>query len=79
MREQLAQLAHEQWSGWIKHMFRQCEPTKNNELVIPRWAAERWTRQSETPYCELSEKEKDSDRAEADKFLVIIEQTLKEK
>ena len=77
MREQLAQLAHEQWSDWIKYMFGKCHKTSQGELIIPPWAVERWSRQAKTAYCDLTEAEKDCDRAEADKFLIVFELTLK--
>lgn len=40
--------------------------------MIPAWAVERWRRQVATSYAELSEKEKDSDRKEADRVLEIV-------
>jgi hypothetical protein len=45
---------------------------KRQEGVIDGSWTERWERQIETPYKELSEPEKDSDRAEADKVLEAI-------
>lgn len=61
MREVLAALSHEQWSGWTKYML--------NNLDSVHMAG--WRRQIATPYSELSEKEKDSDRVEADKTLAL--------
>lgn len=74
LREKLAELAHDQWSGWIKYMFGKCDQLdKDSEaLLIPEWAVLRWQRQAKTPYNELSDKEKDSDRTEADKFLDLL-------
>jgi hypothetical protein len=45
---------------------------KSAGVVIPPWAVERWTRQMTTPYADLTEEEKESDRAEADKMLAIV-------
>ena len=73
MREVLAKLAHEQWSGWIDYMFEKCTKAPDGELTIPKWAVDRWQRQAKTPYSELSITEKDSDREEADKFLAVFE------
>ncbi len=74
LREQLAALAHEQWSGWMEHVFRKTEHPFGTPLhVIPKWAEENWQRQMRTPYAELSEKEKDSDRREADRVLALVE------
>ena len=77
MREELAQLAHEQWSGWIKYMFKNCKKTINGELIVPKWAVDRWRRQASTPYSGLTPTEMDSDRAEADKFIAIFNQALR--
>lgn len=57
--ERSAALQHEQWAGWTRWMIDKFSP----EMV------ERWERQIKTPYAELSEREKDSDRVEARKVL----------
>ena len=73
LREKLAELAHEQWSGWIKYMFGKCDATiMPGKLVIPEWGVRRWGQQSCTPYDKLTPEEQDSDRVEADKFLAVL-------
>ena len=72
MREQLAALAHAQWAGWMEYMFSKCRADSPGGLTIPMWAVERWQRQMNTPYAELPEEEKNSDREEADKVLQLI-------
>ena len=75
LREQLAALAHEQWSGWMKHLFSltvRSHPAGREHEVIQGEVAERWKRQMRTPYAELSEAEKESDRAEADRVLDVL-------
>lgn len=77
-REALAALEHEQWAHWTRYMLKTLEPLLSPNL---RWhpdvrenaeaALERWKRQINTPYADLSEKEKDSDREWADKVLEI--------
>lgn len=62
LREELAELEHDQWAHWTRYMLNNLTP-KN----ILRWSA-----QCETKYADLSEKEKDSDRAWADKALEIF-------
>lgn len=70
VREELAALAHEQWSEWMKYLFSNCvENPYSGELVLPKWAVDRWRRQMNTPYAELPEDEKQSDRVEADRVL----------
>ena len=73
LREKLAELAHKQWSGWIKYMWCKSKLTVPGNLIIPAWAVDRWWRQANTPYSKLSHKEQESDRTEADKFIAIIE------
>ena len=73
-REQLAEYAHEAWSGWMNHLFSKSREHAHGVVVIPEWAVKRWTRQAKTPYNELPEEEKESDRAEADKMLAIVKE-----
>jgi hypothetical protein len=40
--------------------------------VIPEWAYQRWKRQANAAYQELSESEKFSDRNEADRFIALL-------
>lgn len=72
MREQLAYYAHEAWSGWMAYLFSKSTLNADGTVTIPAWAAMRWTRQMTTRYPDLSEAEKASDRAEADKMLAIV-------
>lgn len=73
LREQLAALAHEQWSGWMRYLFsRGTFNDYDGTWAMPRWAVERWKRQLETDYADLPDYEKDADRAEADKVLAIL-------
>lgn len=68
-KEEFANLCHEQWSSWMNYLFSQCEINIHGHCVIPQWAKDRWTRQVNTNYEDLSEDEKNSDRIEADKFI----------
>ena len=79
-REELAAYAHEAWAGWMKHLFSKCRIEKG-ERVIPEWAVDRWMRQMSTDYADLPEKEKESDRKEADRMLKItdVQQDRREK
>lgn len=73
LREAVANLCHEQWSGWMRYLFSKGTFNDDGTWTMPAWAVQRWTRQMETPYPELSNEEQDSDRAEADKFLALTE------
>lgn len=60
--EKLADLEHEQWSHWTKYMLNHL--TQEN--------IERWNKQIKTPYNELTELEKESDRVWVRKSITII-------
>lgn len=62
-RERLAELEHQQWAHWTRYMLDNL--TSEN--------IEQWRKQIETPYFNLSEEEKKSDRHWADKVLEILE------
>lgn len=73
MLETVAAIEHERWSHWQRYMHGQCTAQDDGSLVIPAHLATRWTRQMSTPYSQLSEIEKDSDREQARKYLSAIE------
>lgn len=80
--EKLASLVHEQWAHWMKYMIHK----KTTEIGTKSIGGvcnqkyiqfdmkdyERWLQQMETPYSELTDKEKESDREWARKYLKII-------
>lgn len=71
IRESLSEYAHDAWSGWMKYMFSKMTINRDETATMPEWAVERWTRQMNLSYTELSEEEKDSDRDEAERMLSI--------
>jgi len=72
VREKLAAYAHKAWSGWMNYLFEKSALNPDGTVTIPAWAVERWKRQAKTPYAELLESEKESDRKEADIILQIV-------
>ena len=72
LREALADYAHRAWSGWMEYMFSKGESGADGSWIMPAWAVERWRRQVATPYAELSEQEKMSDRKEAAEMIAIV-------
>lgn len=76
LRERLAKLAHEQWSGWMQYLFEKSTLNDDGTATIPKWAVDRWTRQIGTKYDDLPQEEKDSDRAEADRVIEILKVAL---
>lgn len=71
LREKLAELAHNQWAGWMEYLFLKSKQV-DGCVIIPAWAVDRWRRQVATRYSDLSEDEKNSDRNEADRFLSLF-------
>ncbi|MBN2048681.1 MAG: hypothetical protein JW750_12620 [Anaerolineaceae bacterium] len=72
LREQLADIQHAIWAHWMRYLFSVCEAQEDGSYRIPAEKAARWQRQMNTPYTELSDKEKDSDREQADKIIPLI-------
>ena len=72
MKEALAEYAHNAWAGWMIYLFIESTINPDGTVTIPKWAVDRWTRQAATPYIDLPEKEKESDRKEADEMIAIV-------
>ena len=70
--EALSDLCHDQWSHWMEYLFSKSTANDDGSVTIPTDLVERWQTQIETPYEELSEEEKDSDRKEAAKFVKVF-------
>ena len=67
LKEKLAEIEHQRWSNWHKYSRLNWTP----EMIV------RWDKQAETLYSNLTEKEKDSDRKEVEKYFPLIEQFIK--
>lgn len=70
--EELADKEHVSWARWVRYLFTRCYETYDGNYVIPCELVDRWRRQMNTPYAELSEQEKQSDRNEVAHILPII-------
>ena len=73
--EKLAALEHEQWAHWMRYFFEKCFTIQMKlgvAVKIDQKDFDRWTKQMQTPYSLLTEKEKDSDREWASKVLQIM-------
>ncbi len=76
--EELAFYAHDMWSRWMKHMFRQCRRLPGGGILIPPVLVKRWERQMYKDYNELPESEKESDVKEALLIMEIINEFRKD-
>jgi hypothetical protein len=76
--ERLAEKEHASWARWMAYLFSKCERevvTGNpDDLVIEKDLVRHWQRQIDTPYADLTEREKQSDREEVAHILPIIEE-----
>ena len=72
LMEKLAAIEHERWAHWQQYMHDQCQRADDRSLIIPAQLAQRWQTQIETPYEDLTESEKDSDREQVRRYLPII-------
>jgi hypothetical protein len=72
--EALAAIEHDRWSGWERYRERCVAQVRRDGDTETH--EDRWRRQRETPYEKLSEREKESDRAEVRKTLSAIKEFL---
>jgi hypothetical protein len=73
LREKLADAEHASWARWMAYLFSKCQRQANGSYTIPPEYVSHWQREVATPYAELSEREKESDRAEVELILPIID------
>lgn len=72
----LAAIEHARWAHWQNYVHDQCEQHADGSLRIPADLVKRWKRQIETPYSELTEDEKNSDRQQVLRYLPTIAKAL---
>lgn len=75
--EALAAVEHERWSHWQRYLHSRCRAGDDGSLIIPAELVSRWTGQLSTPYAELSEDEKESDREQVRRYLPVIAAALR--
>ncbi len=77
----LAKCAHDIWSHWMRYMFTLGCLMMDDTVTwtLKKESVERWRRQMNTEYADLSEKEKVSDREIAEKLIKpILREIIKE-
>jgi hypothetical protein len=62
----------------MRYQFSVCQPNGDGSVTIPADKVERWSRQMKTIYADLTEKERESDRDQADKIILSIRHLLEE-
>jgi hypothetical protein len=74
--ERLADLEHERWSKWMTYLFTKGYSRDDGAFVIDPESVDWWQHLIDTPYAELTERSKESDRVEVRKTLAVIEDVL---
>lgn len=73
LREKLASIEHIRWADWQKYLHSVCIKESNGDLTISAKSVKHWERQIATDYKDLTEKEKDSDREQVDRYFYLIQ------
>ena len=76
LTEQCARIEHARWSKWQSYLHSKCVKNDDGSLTIPAELVTRWQKQIDTPYEELTEKEKDSDREQVQAYLPLIVEAI---
>jgi len=69
--EHMAEVVHEVWCMWMRYLFTKGWALQDKGFKIDTESVSRWKRQMNTPYAQLSEDEKQSDRDIARRYLNI--------
>ncbi len=72
----LSSLQHDIWSHWMKYQSSCCVENEDGSLTIPIGKVNRWKRQSETSFYNLSAGEQLSDVEQAQKVLAVLAAVL---
>ena len=72
LRRRLAATQHAIWAHWMQYMFKCGEYQSDGSWVMPAEKVDRWRRQMNTDFYELTTKEQNSDYNQADKVLRVI-------
>jgi hypothetical protein len=75
--EKLAAIEHERWADWQRYLHSKLEPTPHGWIMLGK-DYDHWSRQIDTPYDELSEAEKDSDREQTARYFPLIQRAVLE-
>ena len=70
--EKLADIQHKIWANWMTYLFSKCQMNPQGTAKIPKNLVDRWKKQIDTNYSDLTEKEKQLDRDQVMKFWDLI-------
>ena len=76
MLNRLADMTHEVWAHWMRYLFSVSVQNEDGSVTIPADKVERWKRQMDTNYYDLTEREQRSDISQAKKYLAVFRDEL---
>lgn len=76
--DRLASIEHDRWAHWQRYVHAHCQRSEDGSLVIPPDLVARWERQAETPFVDLSEDERESDRQQVREYLPVVIEALED-
>ena len=75
-REAIAATVHEIWIHWMEYLYSKGRTMPSGDFIIDFDDYFHWMQQMEKSYHSLSEREKESDRDQADKIIAIIKASI---
>ncbi len=73
MLNRIAAIQHQIWSHWMKYLFEVSVQNEDGSVTIPASKVNRWKRQMNANYDDLSDSEKLSDIEQAMKVIAEID------
>ena len=74
--EQLATIEHQRWANWQKYVHSKLVPYTYGNKVMECSDFEHWQKEIDTPYDELTEAQKQSDRDEVMRYWPVVEKVI---
>ncbi len=68
----LAAVEHQRWAHWQSYLHAQGEACTDGSIRLSEPQVRQWEKQIATPYEELSEREKESDREQVLRYLPLL-------
>ena len=65
-------MEHERWAHWQRYMHEQGKRQPDGSLLLSADLVAKWDRLIDTPYSQLTEKERESDREQVRRYLPTV-------
>jgi hypothetical protein len=70
--EELAALEHDRWAHWQRYVHDKGQRQPDGSVILPPDLVDRWDRQINTRYEDLTTEEKESDREQVRKYFPLL-------